>query len=591
MVMNSLNGPPKLQRMPDIGGLSHLSAFARASLNAVGPDRKLLTVTIAIAALSGACQTILLFLLALIGLALSSLSPPPRLPWLSSIPKGATLISLITVSGVLVLAILILALPLARLQASICARAVIRARERMVAAYLDSTFAFRRTLDEGHLQRVIGEYCQYLSNTVQYFTTLCVAGATLLVLIVAPLFVNPKVGGVELMVILASFALYGPVAKRIRRHAVERSAINRGLTTLTAQLARLGDEIETFDVGTSVSLQLNDRVRSAAEALRQITFYDSVVPTVFQFGALALILVGIAVLVTISPGQHPGFAAMALLLLRVLIYGRQVLTILQQGSVLSPYVEFIEADIVNLKANSHSRRGLPGVAFDGLCLRDVVFGYGPGNAVLDRISLDIKPGEAVGIIGSSGGGKSTLCALLLGLRAPDSGSITTGGVAVADISAGDWARIAAYVPQDCKLIAASIADNIRFFRHGHGDLDVEAAARAAHLHDEIMALPEAYRTPVGPGAQDLSGGQRQRLAIARALLDRPQLLVLDEPSSALDQQSEALIGETLAALRGRTTIIVVTHRRPTLRICGRVLQLEDGLLTEIPQSVPSFEKP
>jgi len=570
--------------MPDIGGLRHLAAFTRASLIAVGPDRKLLTITVGLASLSGACQTILLFLLAVIGLALSSLTPPRQLGWLSWIPERATLISLIAVSGVLVVAILIIALPLARLQASISARAVARARERLVAAYLDSTFAYRRTLVEGHLQRVIGEYCQYLSTTVQYFTTFCVAGATLLVLIVGPLFVNPKVGAVEILVIVASFALYGPVAKRIRRHAVERSSINRGLSVLTAQVARLADEIETFDVGKSVSLELNDRVRGAAEALRQITFYDSLVPTVFQFGALALILAGIAVLVTVAPAQHPGFAAMALLLLRVLIYGRQMLSSLQQGSVVSPYVEKIDTEIAEMEANRHSRRGKPGVAFDGLRLRNVAFGYRSGQDVLQSISLDIAPGEAIGIIGSSGGGKSTLCALLLGLRPPNSGTITTGGASVADIPAGEWARIAAYVPQDCKLIAASIADNIRFFRAGRSDADVEAAARAAHLHDEIMALPEGYRTLVGPGAQDLSGGQRQRLAIARALLDSPQLLVLDEPSSALDHQSEALIGETLSMLKGRTTLILVTHRRTALRICDRVLRLENGVLNETARS-------
>lgn len=589
--MKLSNQSARLRRMLNMGSVRHLSSFAQASLSAVGPDRKLVFIAVGLASVSGACQTILLFLLAVIGIKLSSLTVENRLAWLSWIPERSTMISLIGASGILVIAILLIALPLARLQASISARAVARVRERLITAYLGSTFTYRQTLEEGHLQRLIGEYCQYLSNAVQNFMTFCVAGVTLLVLIVGPLIVNPKVGGVETIVIVLGYALYRPVAKLVRQHALDRAAVNRGLASMTAQAARLANEIEIFNVGVSVSRQLNHRVRGAAEALRQITFYDSLVPNVFQFGALAMILAGIAALVTVAPGQHPGFAAMALLLLRVLIYGRQMLAGLQQGSIFSHYIEKIDVEIAVMETKRHSRDGESNVVFDGLCLRDVVFGYSAGNDILRSISLCIAPGECVGIIGSSGGGKSTLCALLLGLRPPSSGSITTGEALVGEIAAADWARIAAYVPQDCKLIAASIADNIRFFRDNRNDAEVEAAARAAYIHDEILALPEGYQTMVGLGAQDLSGGQRQRIAIARALLDRPKLLVLDEPFSALDQRSEALIGETLAAMKGHTTIIIVTHRRATLRICNRVLQIENGLLTEVPFRASRAEVP
>ncbi|MBO9713398.1 ABC transporter ATP-binding protein [Sphingomonas sp.] len=580
-VMKSVSDHLALRRIPAVAGLQHPAAFVRASLGAIGPDRKLLLFAVILASISGACQTVLLPLLALIGIALSSLTPPPHLAWLNWIPRDATIMSLIGVSGILVFAVMIIAVPLARLHASIGARAVARARERLLVAFLNSTSAYRRTLDEGNLQRLIGEYCQYLSNTVLSFTTFCVSGVTLSVLVIVPLCVNPKVGSVELLMILASVMFYATVAKRVRQHSIERTAINRGLSTLTAQVSRIADEIETFDVGRTVSHQLNHRVRGAADSLRQIIFYDSLLPTVFQFGALGMILAVIASVITIVPGQHPGIAAVALLLLRVLIYGRQMLASLQQGGTISPYIEKIEAEIAAMEANRHSRLGDQVHVFDGLRLRDVSFAYRPDQAVLRTFSLDVAPGEAIAVVGSSGGGKSTLCALLLGLQPPSSGSITSNGVAVTDIPADAWARTAAYVPQDCKLIAASIADNIRFYRDDRSDLDVEAAARAAHLHDEILSLPDGYRTLVGPGAQELSGGQRQRLAIARALLDRPKLLVLDEPSSALDRHSEAMIGKTLVELKGETTLILTTHRHRTLRICDRVLTLENGIVSEV----------
>jgi ABC-type bacteriocin/lantibiotic exporter with double-glycine peptidase domain len=188
------------------------------------------------------------------------------------------------------------------------------------------------------------------------------------------------------------------------------------------------------------------------------------------------------------------------------------------------------------------------------------------------------------VVGASGSGKSTLSALLLRLRAPTAGTILAGDVALADVAPAAWARLAAYVPQDSRLIRSSVADNIRFFRAGFSDDDVRAAARAAHLEDEILALPDGYATEIGPGARDLSGGQRQRLAIARALLQHPSLLVLDEPTSALDAHSEQLIGRTLAELKGGTTIVLIAHRPATLELCDRIVEVAGGTVRELPRA-------
>jgi ABC-type multidrug transport system fused ATPase/permease subunit len=204
--------------------------------------------------------------------------------------------------------------------------------------------------------------------------------------------------------------------------------------------------------------------------------------------------------------------------------------------------------------------------------------------VLVDVDLELRAGEMLGVVGASGSGKSTLSALLLRLRAPTAGTILAGDVDLADVAPAAWARLAAYVPQDSRLIRASVADNIRFFRAGFGDHDVRAAARAAHLEDEILALPDGYATDIGPGARDLSGGQRQRLAIARALLQHPSLLVLDEPTSALDAHSEQLIGRTLAELKGATTIVLIAHRPATLELCDRIVEVAGGRVRELPRA-------
>jgi ABC-type multidrug transport system fused ATPase/permease subunit len=194
------------------------------------------------------------------------------------------------------------------------------------------------------------------------------------------------------------------------------------------------------------------------------------------------------------------------------------------------------------------------------------------------VTLRIAPGEAVGVAGASGGGKSSLCMLAMGLLRPTRGVVAIGGVDLADLTPESWRGLAAYVPQECRLILGSVADNIRFFRSDVTAAEIVAAAKAAHLHDEIVALPQGYATIIGPSSRDLSGGQKQRLVLARALAGQPGLLVLDEPSSALDPRSEGLIIETLRALKGRTALLVIAHRPATLSFCDRVLLLEHGAL-------------
>ena len=161
-------------------------------------------------------------------------------------------------------------------------------------------------------------------------------------------------------------------------------------------------------------------------------------------------------------------------------------------------------------------------------------------------------GEVIGVIGPSGAGKSTLVQLLLRLRAPREGRYLVNGVSAQEIVQEDWHRQVAYVPQEPRLLHASVAENIRFFREISTMRQVERAARLARIHEDIVGWTDGYETIVGPRADAVSGGQQQRICLARALVARPQLLVLDEPTSALDPTSESLIQESLTGLKGRS---------------------------------------
>jgi ABC-type multidrug transport system fused ATPase/permease subunit len=168
--------------------------------------------------------------------------------------------------------------------------------------------------------------------------------------------------------------------------------------------------------------------------------------------------------------------------------------------------------------------------------------------------------------------------LILRLRDPSAGLIAVDGHDITELSLEDWYRHIAFVPQEARLFAGTVGENIRFFRDHVTAEMVERAAHRAHLHDEIARMPLGYDTPVGERGGELSGGQRQRLCIARALVEEPSIIVLDEPTSALDPRSEKLMRDTMAELRSRATVFVIAHRMSTLTICDRIMVIFNGEL-------------
>jgi ABC-type multidrug transport system fused ATPase/permease subunit len=212
-----------------------------------------------------------------------------------------------------------------------------------------------------------------------------------------------------------------------------------------------------------------------------------------------------------------------------------------------------------------------------LAFESVSFSYTAGRPVLSDISFDVRAGEGIGIVGPSGAGKSTLVQILLRLRIPEEGRYLVNGVSADQLARADWHTQVAYVPQEPRLLHASVADNIRYFRE-IDDAAVWHAARLAHIHDDIAGWPQGYDTLIGPRADAISGGQQQRICIARALAASPTVLVLDEPTSALDPRSERLLQESLFDLKERLTLFVIAHRMSTVDICDRVMVVVDGRL-------------
>lgn len=216
-----------------------------------------------------------------------------------------------------------------------------------------------------------------------------------------------------------------------------------------------------------------------------------------------------------------------------------------------------------------------------LALRDVSFQYpGADQPALEACDLDLRSGETVALVGQSGSGKTTLANLIMRTLAPTRGNIFLGDRAVADVSA-DWVRSQiALVPQDPYLFYGTIAENLRVAKADATDAELAAACSAANILGQIEALPDRFATRVGERGLSLSGGQVQRIAIARALLKNAPIVVLDEPTSQIDLETESVIQEALARLTRNKTVLLIAHRLSTVEKADRIVVLAHGRIIE-----------
>lgn len=216
------------------------------------------------------------------------------------------------------------------------------------------------------------------------------------------------------------------------------------------------------------------------------------------------------------------------------------------------------------------------VARGTVTFRNVTFSFNPDRPILKDFSLDIPPSQKVALVGPSGAGKSTITKLALRLYDVTSGSIEIDGQSIRAVTQDSLRNAVAFVPQEPILFHRSLLENIRYGKRDATDQEVITAAKKAHCHEFIMELPEGYNTFVGERGVKLSGGERQRVAIARAILKDAPILILDEATSSLDSESEALIQDSLKVLMQGKTVLVIAHRLSTIMNMDRIVVIDDG---------------
>lgn len=409
-----------------------------------------------------------------------------------------------------------------------------------------------------------------------------------------------KFGGAMLVLVLIDpvlaglIALLTPLALAYALHFNGR--MNRALTRSKQQIAAVNERVEDALGGIRVVQSFTNEgleterfaeqnrrfVASRAAGYRSEAWFSVGTESFTQLVTIAVIVAGALRIVSaeLSVAELLTF----LLCVGVLVDPIQRLAnfarLLQEG-----YTGFVRAmEILEVAPDIADRPGALAMPTPRGAIRfeDVSFRYeGGGQEVLRRLSLEIAPGEFVALVGSSGVGKSTLCALIPRFYEADGGAIRIDGADIREATLASLRRHIAVVQQDVYLFAGTVAENLRYGRPGASDAEVEAAARAANAHDFIMALPDGYGTDIGQRGVKLSGGQKQRLTIARAFLKDPAILIFDEATSALDNESERAVQQALLSLaQGRTTI-VIAHRLSTVRHADRILVLtRDGIAEE-----------
>lgn len=392
----------------------------------------------------------------------------------------------------------------------------------------------------------------------------------------------PSGAGPVVAVVLVAVAI--PVAifaKRVRKRS-SRSLTELGASVQT--LAQMFAGIRTVkgmraeERELAAYQQQSDRYLSASmRMVRTIATSRALTATLSLMGfAAILVAAGLAV----DPTGGESIAGITVFVVAIAqVYSRvkrttHTITRVQEAMGASHRLREVLDEAPDARLDGGTRQ-LPDGLGRGLELEDVTLRYDDVD-VLRAARLTVSPGETLAVIGPSGAGKSTLLDLVARLVQPTAGRVLVDGVDLAEVDPDEWARLVAIVDQQPFLFHATIAQNLRYARPGATDAEVEAAARAAGIHEFVAALPDGYATDVEDGGARLSGGQRQRLAIARALLKGAPLLLLDEPTSALDAESERAVARAIDELMADRTVIVVAHRPDTIRGADRVVRLEDG---------------
>ena len=460
-----------------------------------------------------------------------------------------------------------------------------RLRGRIFRQFMTMSFPEVKRYKVGDLASY-NDQVNYVGHVIQLLNLLvsqalmALAYVVLLALLSWPMTLVALVGGVLLSGVL------GRVLRRIRGHGRKFTRAGVALNARTVEFLSALRLVRTFGREAYAAERVDEAIRAGVEHRRRaLVWHATIGPSTDAVTTLGVAFFLVGGYLLVYDGQTEALPRLVTFLVVLYRLLPRIKFVNDRLGHVSSYWEFVRrvAGILRRDDKVYVRQG--GRAFAGLErgieLRDVSLRYVEGESwALRDISFELPRGSMVALVGQSGAGKSSVADLLIGLYQPTEGQILVDGAELAELDWLGWRRRLAMVSQEAFILNATVRENIAFGRLAASDEEVREAARAARAEEFIERLDQGYETVLGEHGFRLSAGQRQRLAIARAVLRDPELLVLDEATSHLDSESERQIQEALASLRTDRTLLVIAHRLSTVIAADRILVLEGGLLVE-----------
>jgi len=453
-------------------------------------------------------------------------------------------------------------------------------RRDAIKIYAEASWTDQNRLDEGALQQLVVTLPNglggQLSGLISYLGSFCI----MLAMLVYAFLTDARLTLLLVLIIGLSTFAFKPLRGLIRSRSKKALSEQQLLSLSATELSGLKFEIQAFGIGKRMIdplLQTVDREAALQESAGRLR--GSIVPTFTSILYLAVTL-GLVILSGSNPENFERTGPILLVVLRSLSYGVALQQAATGIATITPYLDVFDRAFKDLKSAPIEWGSGEFGGYKTLEFRRVSYEYpGSHKAALQNVDISFQTGGKVGIVGPSGGGKSTLVRLALGVIEPTSGQVLINGKSIRDFDRADVARRVAVVPQAATMMRGSIAFNLALFRDNISEKDMWDALRVADLEDEIRQMPEGLQTILGAGHRQLSGGQQQRLAIARALAGKPELVVMDEPTSSVDAVSEVSISKAIDNLPAGVTVLIVSHRMRILEGCDQLIVIEDGRIS------------
>jgi len=433
----------------------------------------------------------------------------------------------------------------------------------------------------GHLETILVTNVQFGSYLLQYISNSLMIMASLIIFLLVAINISWFITLITLVLGGLIFLVFKPFLYKIRNLAREKEKINRQTAHHINENILGMKTIKAMSAGGSIIDQAKEYFKKLRELVIKTSFLSIISDALIQPIGLIFVFIIFAVSYKTSAFNFAALAAILYLIQRIFTYAQQLqlnfYAMTNAASYVDKMLEYRNAVIKNKEIDD----GAGNFKFDSsLKFNNVGFYYDNGKNILNNISFTIKKGEMVGLIGPSGGGKTTIVDIILRLFNPTKGEVLLDGKNINEINLHKWRRNIGYVSQDIFIKNDTIANNIKFYNNSISNAEVEKAAKMANIHRFIQSCPEKYETVIGERGLFISAGQRQRIVIARILARQPKILVLDEATSALDNESEVQIQQVIENLKNKVTVLLIAHRLSTVKNCTKLFILQNGVIKE-----------